>query len=172
MASSSFNFVHFLIYGLCFATLVSSSLENELKKPETPLGAINDAKFSNLTQSGKQYVGYNLYMSFIDFIEHCHKLGLQPANVLTKEENDVLTTYLDGNFADPKYFWLGGADIGREGRYYWIASLSEFTFTSWGPGYPNGGRDENCATIYGGDGSWYDQYCTNDGVQPLCQTIP
>jgi len=125
--------------------------------------------FSNVTQGGKQYVGYNLYMNFLDFIEHCHKNNMEPASVLSAEENRILVQYIDGNFPPPKYFWLGGADIGREGRYYWIANLREFAYESWGSGYPNGGRDENCATVYGGDGTWYDQYCTNDGVQPLCQ---
>ncbi|CAL8112838.1 unnamed protein product [Orchesella dallaii] len=162
MMPTNFNFLYVVTFGLTCALMTSCSLGRSL---ETEV-------YSNRTQSGKQFIGYNLYMNFMDYIEHCHKLGLQPANVLNKEENDVLTTYLDGNFADPKYFWLGGSDIGREERYYWIASLSEFSFTSWGPGYPNGGREENCATIYGGDGTWYDQYCSNDGVQPLCQTIP
>lgn len=81
--------------------------------------------YSNRTQSGKQFVGFNLYvrriiimliifanetfiklyyicvriqMNFLNFIEHCHKNNLQPAEVLTQEENNVLTSYLDGNF--------------------------------------------------------------------------
>ncbi|XP_021960779.1 perlucin-like protein [Folsomia candida] len=118
----------------------------------------------------KQYVGITQFMSFINFLEYCHKNGMQPAEVTSAEENNALIQYLD-DFENPKYFWLGGADIGREGRYYWIASLQEFNYTSWGQGYPNGGREENCATIYGGDGTWFDQYCDNDQIWPICQIV-
>lgn len=37
-------------------------------------------------------------MNFLDYIEHCHKNNMQPAEVLSGEENNVLTAYLDGNF--------------------------------------------------------------------------
>lgn len=37
-------------------------------------------------------------MNFMDYIEHCHKNNMQPAEVVSKEENEILTRYLDGNF--------------------------------------------------------------------------
>lgn len=65
--------------------------------------------------------------------------------------------YLD---ASPD-LWLGGNELGENGKYVWSSTGQQFDFTNWSEGQPdNTNGIEHCAQIwYKSDFEWNDLPC-------------
>ena len=96
--------------------------------------------------------------------------------ILTTDQMDYLQMELTSieEFIGPAYYWTGGTDHGREGRWIWMYSLESVEDFVWynGPSdkQPNGGSDANCLYLhpdkYNYDGCDWD--CTGK-YYPICQ---
>lgn len=49
-----------------------------------------------------------------------------------------------------KTVWLGGTDVGTEGRWVWDSDRSPFTYSAWNiaKGQPNNYNNQNCLSLY------------------------
>ena len=75
---------------------------------------------------------------------------------------------IDGLIGD-HVWWTAGSDMGFEGNWVWMRSLTLVTEWVWAAGAPNDGLNANCMQLnpnfdYGG----YDAPC-DDYSQPICQ---
>merc|ERR1712215_164923 len=69
------------------------------------------------------------------------------------------------------YWWTGGTDLGREGKWFWTGSLRSVGSFIWSKDQPNDGIGGNCLNLYpssGYEGS--DKSCVHD-FYPICQII-
>ena len=67
-------------------------------------------------------------------------------------------------------WWLGGTDLGREGRWLYISSLTPVPPQLWSQegGQPNEGVEANCLYMRRGHGGLYDFICDSHQF-PVCQ---
>ena len=78
------------------------------------------------------------------------------ASPSTDSEHNFVNTYVLGghNFG----VWVGGNDIAAEGTWRW-SDGSEFKFTAWHSGEPDGGNAQDCILLNRHDNVWVDEYC-------------
>merc|ERR1712113_417503 len=53
------------------------------------------------------------------------------------------------------HWWTAGTDVGIEGQWFWVTTLTEVGDFVWNTGFVNGGASENCLYLnpsYGYDG--------------------
>lgn len=60
-------------------------------------------------------------------------------NIITKYNDIILTSYVET-------VWLGGTDVGTEGRWVWECDRSTFTYSAWdiAKGQPNNYDNQDC----------------------------
>ena len=85
----------------------------------------------------------------------CEVLGAYLVEVKSKEEDDFLRAVM--TVETP--YWMGANDKVTEGVWEWKASMESVTYTHWGPGEPNGVRNQNCLT-YWTDRMFHSAPCT------------
>ncbi|VDI71545.1 Hypothetical predicted protein [Mytilus galloprovincialis] len=86
------------------------------------------------------------------------------AEIKTAGENNFLMSILPKPTIDDTDLevWLGANTLNAKRRYIWKTSLTDFDFTDWGPGEPNGRSYEHClSTHMYNDGKlhWNDREC-------------
>ena len=81
----------------------------------------------------------------------------------------LLMLNLLGDHGDRWTWWTSGADLGREGNWYWSTSLQSVEKFVWHTSQPNQGLDANCLAL------WYplgyegvDEPCSKQ-YSPICQ---
>ena len=68
-------------------------------------------------------------------------------------------------------WWTGATDLGREGHWIWMGSLTPVDEFVWRSGYPSGGVTENCLYLNsGGSYEGYDNPCSIL-YYPICQKM-
>merc|ERR1711909_47379 len=66
-------------------------------------------------------------------------------------------------------WWTAGTDLGKEGRWMWLGSLSSVPDFLWHTGYPRLLTDHNCLLIENSfNYEGYDYKCSYNAV-PICQ---
>merc|ERR1711892_1565600 len=64
----------------------------------------------------------------------------------TAEQLEYLNMEMNvlGDHEGYHYWWTGGTDLGREGKWTWMGSWTAITDVAWRTSYPNGGIKKNC----------------------------
>merc|ERR1712004_296194 len=48
----------------------------------------------------------------------------------------------------PHYWWTAGTDVGREGRWFWVTTLTEVEDYVWYDSYPTLSNNQNCLALH------------------------
>ncbi|XP_052692583.1 perlucin-like protein [Crassostrea angulata] len=70
-----------------------------------------------------------------------------------------------------KTVWLGGTDVGTEGRWVWDSDRSPFTYSAWNraTGQPNNYNNQDCLSLYRPYNlTWCDEKCETR-YQYICE---
>merc|ERR1712215_257475 len=102
---------------------------------------------------------------------YCNNEDSSLIEIRTEEQMIFLTDrlYELEQYYDKTSWWIGASDLGREGRWIWMDSLSPVESFVWHKAYPNGGVTENC--LYLNSGGKYEGYDNPCSVRyfPICQ---
>ncbi|KAG2440759.1 hypothetical protein HXX76_003616 [Chlamydomonas incerta] len=119
--------------------LVSSAGTEQMGPPEV---------VATLGQS--EYQLFQIRKTWADARAHCQAVGGDLASVKRGGEAGVVYSLLNtwassGQLGDSDVYsgrdvfvWLGGSDAAQEGRFVWVDTESDFTFTAWAEGQPDG----------------------------------
>merc|ERR1712126_66404 len=90
----------------------------------------------------------------------------------TEEQMEFLWMEMNvlGDHEGRHYSWTGGTDIGREGEWIWMKSLTPVADFLWYSNYPNGGIKQNCLSVHPSNGGATDDSCTSL-YYPICQLL-
>merc|ERR1712133_357018 len=91
----------------------------------------------------------------------------------TQDQMDYLSMELNSieEFIGTGYYWLGGTDKGREGKWIWMSSLEPVDSLLWQSGYPKANYKQNCLVLHP---SWdYEAFDTSCATSryPICQKV-
>ena len=76
-----------------------------------------------------------------------------------------------GTIKGKLHWWTGGTDVGRDGKWYWAASLTPVPDFIWKTGEPNN-VNYNCMYLaYNDDYDGFDLPCSNPSIYPICQQV-
>lgn len=85
-------------------------------------------------------------------------------NIVTIYNDLILTLYVET-------VWLGGTDVGTEGRWVWGSDISPFTYSAWNraKGQPNNYNNQDCLSLYRPYNlTWCDEKCETR-YQYICE---
>ena len=110
--------------------------------------------------------------SWEDAYSYCQQENSTLLEIQFQEQFYFLTVYLDslGDNEGVGYnWWVGGTDLGKEGRWIWLGSLSPVPEFLWQSGYPRNDSKLNCLMF---EDAWnyagYDYRCRYHAM-PICQ---
>uniref|UniRef100_A0A1I8NX15 C-type lectin domain-containing protein n=1 Tax=Stomoxys calcitrans TaxID=35570 RepID=A0A1I8NX15_STOCA len=87
------------------------------------------------------------------------------------EKSAALTQILRDNSVKVN-LWLGGNDLGEEGRFVWASSGKKFAFSNWSKGNPDNHNNGDCINIWDvTDFEWNDAAC-NYTIGFICEEHP
>ena len=73
-----------------------------------------------------------------------------------------------GGHEEGHSWWTSGTDQGREGEWYWAATLTAVGSFMWHNDQPNEGTDANCLYVHL-DGEGYDTDCSITYFHYICE---
>jgi hypothetical protein len=101
---------------------------------------------------------------------YCQEKNATLVEIQTEEQLEFLDMLLVLNdHSDSHVCWTAGTDLGVEGHWIWMRSLTEVDFV-WGPEQPSNGIHYNCMYL-SDDISYtaYDGSCKYSTGNPICQ---
>ena len=104
--------------------------------------------------NGHKYELYDIDVSWNQAYKICEDLGGHLVTVTSKEENDFVMN-LAKSASVNKYIWLGGADYGSEGSWYWVTA-EPFSYSNWNTNEPNNTNEKEHFLNMFGSGTWND----------------
>ena len=115
----------------------------------------------------------DVQLTWLETQSYCQTQHLSESlSILTQEEMDFVSDLLDSlwHYERGNYWWTGATDLGREGSWYWAASLTTVGDFIWQQGWPKNTTGNNCAALYYAYGA-IDVNCDfADGkYYPICQ---
>ena len=116
--------------------------------------------------NGHKYELFDIHTSWNQAYKICENLGGHLVTVTTKEENDFVMNLSKDSVN--KAIWLGGADYGSEGKWYWVTA-ELFSYTNWNSdsGEPNNTDENEHYMNMWTSGTWNDMP-VNGGTNTLC----
>ncbi len=102
----------------------------------------------------------------------CQDAGGHLATVRTQAQQDYLRTWL--GTVVPYRVWIGANDLQTEGVWEWGYDTGDLVvYNSWGVGEePDGGTQENCASLHNENNYYWADYHCDDFHVPLCEVAP
>ena len=85
----------------------------------------------------------------------CSEADSHLARVNNNGVNKRVQQFVSGDME----IWLGISDSQEEGTWVYSNNAKVGNWNNWGEGNPDGGEEENCATLKE-DGKWNDKNCT------------
>merc|ERR1711915_397056 len=112
-------------------------------------------------------------LQWLDAVRHCQDKEANLVEIFTEYQLDFVRMELDmlDDHEDPKWWWTGGNDIGREGNWKWLVSSAPVGDFIWISGFPQGGNSRNCLDLVPNSYEYMaaDSFCTNENLYPICQ---
>ena len=104
----------------------------------------------------------------------CASLGDGGAlvEILTEEQFDfvVMGIQLIDSQTSNHTWWVGGTDLGRDGKWIWLPSLGNVSSFGWAEGQPDEGPNASCLAMSPERGyKWSDENCIDSAFFPICQ---
>ena len=109
-------------------------------------------------------------MSWYDADAFCHDQHYSKLiSIESAEQQEFVKMVLDflGGHEEGHSWWTSGTDQGREGEWYWAATLTAVGSFMWHNDQPNEGTDANCLYVHL-DGEGYDGPCSSIYF-PVCE---
>jgi len=97
--------------------------------------------------------------------------GGQLVEVHGEEQFDFLLMVLAmlGDHEGGQYWWLGGTDVGREGRWFWISTLTPVQGSIWQSSYPQHDTARNCLDFHTKNFGVSSHNPCSTPLKPVCQ---
>lgn len=151
------------LYGVILVIFVGV-VQGQLEICRTLLQECNRDEFN---VGNKRMVLFSKEKTWADAKRHCERIGMRLCTTATKEETDLLKTYLNSRIwdrADIQFWnlWLGANDIDENNVWVWKTTGQKMNYTTWAKDEPNGGDKENCLElkyIYYDESMWNDVNC-------------
>merc|ERR1711892_72599 len=104
---------------------------------------------------------------------YCQEQNASLVEIQTEEQLEFLQmeiSVVDELAGSNIYWWTAATDMGTEGNWIWIRSLTHVSEWIWSPGEPNQGMKNNCMIFYQIGGSYFgvDCPCIYENVYPIC----
>ena len=120
------------------------------------------------------YLSYpHSYVNINQSEQICQLLGGYLVEIGDQAEYDVIVDLIktgDQEVGLYYYTYIGMTDREVEGRWRYVCSGDDVTFTKWSSGRPSDGKSLNCAVIRSSDNLMYDWSCKNNGgIRYLCE---
>ena len=122
------------------------------------------------------WINQTLAMSWYNANTYCQYKEATLVEIHTPEQLEYLRMELSTmeEYIGPADYWTGGTDIGSEGKWFWISSLTEVEEFVWYTSEPNQGYAANCLQLWSAaDYKGADNACTDGedhvGFYPICQ---
>ena len=123
----------------------------------------------------KCYKSYNERSSWSNAQTICHDNGGQLVTIRSSEENYFVYSIASKATSS----WIGLSDYNHESTWKWtlmssdgISTEIDATYSNFYPGEPNGGSNENCATIVEWSPYWNDLDCASGWPMFVCESPP
>uniref|UniRef100_A0A182NPC9 C-type lectin domain-containing protein n=1 Tax=Anopheles dirus TaxID=7168 RepID=A0A182NPC9_9DIPT len=111
----------------------------------------------------KRYIAYKRNINFFTAWQTCRLMGGHLASIESADENARVVDAIKAVGNINKDWFIGGTDIGIEGRFVWIGTNKEITsstYRNWNNGEPNNsGGNEDCTAM---GTKWNDIGCYSD----------
>ncbi|XP_001688318.3 mannose-binding protein [Anopheles gambiae] len=121
----------------------------------------------------KHYVAYKRKIKFFSAWQQCRLYNGHLASIETPEENAQVARAIKavGDITDDWY--IGGTDIGFEGRFVWIGLNKIASYLNFNPGEPNNNKNEDCLIMKGSKAGekWSDVSCEYEAEGFVCAFI-
>uniref|UniRef100_T1PK09 Lectin C-type protein n=1 Tax=Musca domestica TaxID=7370 RepID=T1PK09_MUSDO len=124
--------------------------------------AIND-KWHNLGDFGTIFIEEEQKYNWFEAWEECAMRNMTLIAIDTAEKNTIVDKVLRNRFEKCPNLWLGGNDLGLEGKFVWSSTGKRFEFSNWSKGQPDNYKsNEHCVHYYTiTDFEWNDAPCTS-----------
>ena len=123
----------------------------------------------------KCYKGYSERLSWSSAQSVCHDYGGQLVTIHSNEENNFVYSIASKSTSS----WIGLSDFSHESTWKWnqissdgVSLETDLTYSNFYPGEPNGGVNENCATIVEWSPYWNDLDCASGWPMFICESFP
>ncbi|XP_035903748.1 perlucin-like protein [Anopheles stephensi] len=120
----------------------------------------------------KTFVAYKRAINPLQAVQICSQQGGHLASIESLEEhNKVLAAIAATGYpVDLNYWFIGGSDLGTEGKWFWMGVDKEMKYKNFRSGEPNNYQDQHCMAIIGVGSSteWDDIWCDHIGTGFVC----
>uniref|UniRef100_A0A182QL56 C-type lectin domain-containing protein n=1 Tax=Anopheles farauti TaxID=69004 RepID=A0A182QL56_9DIPT len=120
------------------------------------------ALFAIEVHGAKTFKAYRRKTAFFTAWQICRLYGGHLASILSAEENAMVESAIEAVGTFDGYWFIGGTDIGVEGRFIWIGlnmAINGAAYKNWNTGEPNNlNGNEDCIAMATG-AKWIDIPC-------------
>ncbi|XP_059224272.1 lectin subunit alpha [Stomoxys calcitrans] len=118
-------------------------------------------KWQKVDEAGKIFIEQEQKFTWFEANNECAIRNMTLIAVDTFEKNQVIDSLLRKKFPVSPNLWIGGSDLGQEGKFIWSSTGKSFEFTNWQHQQPdNSKNDEHCVHYrINSDFEWNDAQC-------------
>uniref|UniRef100_A0A1I8P288 C-type lectin domain-containing protein n=1 Tax=Stomoxys calcitrans TaxID=35570 RepID=A0A1I8P288_STOCA len=120
-------------------------------------------KWHGMEEFGKIFIEEEQKYNWFEAWNECAIRNMTLIAVDTVEKNAALDGILRKKFAKCPNLWIGGNDLGEEGKFIWTPTGKRFEFSNWQKGQPDNYKsNEHCVHYYNiADFEWNDAPCSS-----------
>ncbi|XP_053659736.1 perlucin-like [Anopheles marshallii] len=105
----------------------------------------------NCIEANKSFVAFSKKSTFFEAWQDCHSFDGYLASIESAHEQSLVEEAMAKNGNPKAEYFIGGTDIGRQGRWIWIGlnkQMKDMDYRNFYPGQPdNFGGNQHCLTI-------------------------
>ncbi|XP_075159347.1 lectin subunit alpha-like [Haematobia irritans] len=118
-------------------------------------------KWHTIQEFGKIFIEQEEKYTWFEAGIECAIRNMTLITVDTVERNQAVDALLRKKFQNIPNLWIGGSDLGEEGKFVWSSTGKPFEFTNWQSQQPdNNKNDEHCVHYRRtSDFEWNDAQC-------------
>ncbi|XP_073828777.1 lectin subunit alpha-like [Musca autumnalis] len=120
-------------------------------------------KWHELEDFGTIFIEEEQKYNWFEAWDECAMRNMTLIAIDTAEKNAVIDKILRNKFQKCPNLWLGGNDLGLEGKFTWSSTGKRFEFSNWSKGQPDNYKsNEHCVHYYTiTDFEWNDAPCSS-----------
>uniref|UniRef100_A0A1I8Q0F5 C-type lectin domain-containing protein n=1 Tax=Stomoxys calcitrans TaxID=35570 RepID=A0A1I8Q0F5_STOCA len=115
-----------------------------------------------LEEYGNVFIEHEQKYNWFEAWNECAMRNMTLMAIDTTERHGVMNSMLRKRFTKCPNLWIGGNDLGEEGKFVWSPTGRPFEFSNWQKGQPDNYKsNENCVHYYDiTDFEWNDAACS------------